>query len=245
MYAFGPVSQLHEAQGVQNRLEWLRDHINLDEEYLDHYQHDYNTLFSQISEIPQDIPITIWIGENAHEQTALRFVLYLLKEKLNDIYLVNTVPMYKRLFDTPNLQHELLHSGEISPERWRILYESTRNHQPISQITRNALVEDWLELAASREVLRIWKGKSIISVEKDYYDDYVINTAVRLHKKQREKDFMKSARLIGELIGHLDDHIGDQFFEYRVRELILSGVFEIKGVPKAMRFYSVKLKEKG
>jgi hypothetical protein len=32
----------------------------------------------------------------------------------------------------------------------------------------------------------------------------------------------------------------DGFIEYRVIELIVNGIFEIKGVPKAMRFYEVK-----
>lgn len=55
---------------------------------------------------------------------------------------------------------------------------------------------------------------------------------------------MKSARLIGEIIGHLNQKISDEFFEYRLIQLVLNGVFEIEGVPKAMRFYSVKLHEK-
>ena len=53
---------------------------------------------------------------------------------------------------------------------------------------------------------------------------------------------MKSARLIGEVLGHLEQYIGDAYVEYRVRQLILNDTFEIKGVPKAMRFYSVRLK---
>jgi hypothetical protein len=73
-------------------------------------------------------------------------------------------------------------------------------------------------------------------------DDYIIKTAEKLHRKCKNEEFMKSARLIGEVIGHLKDYIDDSFLEYRVRQLILRSVFEIKGVPKAMRFYSVRLR---
>ncbi|WP_071394780.1 DUF3658 domain-containing protein [Bacillus tuaregi] len=73
-------------------------------------------------------------------------------------------------------------------------------------------------------------------------DDYIIQKAIKLHKQQKKKSFMKSARLIGEVIGYLDQYIGDEYFEYRVRHLIMNGVFEIEGIPKAMWFYSVKLK---
>lgn len=54
----------------------------------------------------------------------------------------------------------------------------------------------------------------------------------------------KNDILIGEIIGHLNQRIGDEYFEYRLIQLVLKGVFEIEGVPKAMRFYSVKLHEK-
>ncbi|WP_264740353.1 DUF3658 domain-containing protein [Cytobacillus firmus] len=68
-----------------------------------------------------------------------------------------------------------------------------------------------------------------------------IELAKKLHKSN--KGFIKSARLIGEVIGHLDEPIGDGFAEYRVRSLIYNGVFAIKGIPKSMRYYSIKLKE--
>jgi hypothetical protein len=245
MYSYGPVYQLPEEQGLQNRLEWLRDHINLDEEYLDNYHAEYNVLVSQIQSVPPDTPVIIWTGENAHEQMAHRFALFLFKEKLNDIFLVNTVPIYKRLFDTAELQHDIRHTGEISPDQWRILYQYTKDHQPISETDRSSLLGDWLEMSSNTNVLRVWQGNSVVNVEEEYYDDYIISTALSIHKKQETKDFIKSARLIGGLIGHLDDYIGDQYFEYRIRELVLKGVFEMKGVPKAMRYYSVKLKQGG
>ena len=77
---------------------------------------------------------------------------------------------------------------------------------------------------------------------ESYFDALIIEKAQFLHDKQTKPDFMKSARLIGEALGNSDQYVGDVFFEYRVRQLILQGIFEIEGVPKAMRFYSVKLR---
>ncbi|WP_438824972.1 DUF3658 domain-containing protein, partial [Bacillus sp. JJ722] len=53
----------------------------------------------------------------------------------------------------------------------------------------------------------------------------------------------KAARLIGEVIGHLDEYVGDAFIEYRIKHLISKGFFEIESNTKAMRFFSVKVKE--
>jgi len=41
----------------------------------------------------------------------------------------------------------------------------------------------------------------------------------------------------------LDQRIGDEYFEYRLVHLVVKGAFEIEGVPRAMRFYSVKLRQ--
>ncbi|CEG27120.1 DUF3658 domain-containing protein [Bacillus sp. B-jedd] len=51
-----------------------------------------------------------------------------------------------------------------------------------------------------------------------------------------------SARLVGEVYGHIFQYIGDSFIEYRVRKLIEAGIFEYKGSLEAMRCYSIKLK---
>lgn len=70
----------------------------------------------------------------------------------------------------------------------------------------------------------------------------IVRTAHKLHAKQKEKEFIKSGRIIGDVYGQIDTSVGDAFLEYRLRSLVYEGVFEIKGIPKGMRYYSVKLK---
>lgn len=40
---------------------------------------------------------------------------------------------------------------------------------------------------------------------------------------------MKSVRLIGEVLGHLEQYVGDAFMEYRLKKLIEAGIFEYEG----------------
>lgn len=58
----------------------------------------------------------------------------------------------------------------------------------------------------------------------------LISTVRKIHSKRNNNQIIKSARLIGEVIEHLN--IGDQILEYRVRNLILDGRFDIEGVQK-------------
>lgn len=83
----------------------------------------------------------------------------------------------------------------------------------------------------------------IHSFPEDYYDTFIKSRAKKLHAKQKEKDFMKSARLIGDVLGRLDQYVGDGFLEYRLKKMIAAGVFEAEGSLLAMRFYSVRLRQ--
>ncbi|WP_071394778.1 DUF1835 domain-containing protein [Bacillus tuaregi] len=87
LFSIGPVWQLHTETGLKQRDEWLKNHLILDEDYLDEYQHHFYQTTTMINAIPNHTKIILWVGENAHEQTGLRYVLYLLRDKNNDIFI--------------------------------------------------------------------------------------------------------------------------------------------------------------
>lgn len=243
-FSMGPVWRLQEKIGLGQRREWLMDHMNVEgdyweEEYLARCQNALNTIKS----IPDQVPIFLWYGDNADEQTGLRYFLYLLQEKSNDMFLINTTESYDQHFSQPGYRYFFRHTGEISPEKLRVIYDHNKSKNPLSPADRARLVEEWQDLSETKEVLRIWEKKKITSVPENYFDDDIIKTAKKLHRKQAKKDFLKSARLIGQVLGELEQSIGDAYLEYRVRELIYRGVLEIKGIPKGMRYYSVRLRE--
>ena len=68
---------------------------------------------------------------------------------------------------------------------------------------KDKLISEWNQLSHSYEVLRIWQGDQIRSVASNYYDQFIIDKAKGLHSRQMKDEYIKSARLIGEVIGHL------------------------------------------
>ncbi|KON89746.1 hypothetical protein AF332_24995 [Sporosarcina globispora] len=240
-FSNGPLWQLHEEQGRKKRLEWLIEQINMYEDYLEkEYGRNTSRALDEIKAIPSEKPIVIWTAENADEQAGLRYFLYLLRDKGNNVYVINISQSYKELFPAKKHQYIIRHSGEAAPEKLKIILDKNIG-SPLSAEEGNSFVSDWLALSKTKQVLRIWEDNEIHSVPESYFDEYFIESAKKLHKSN--KGFIKSARLIGEVIGHLDEPIGDGFAEYRVRSLIYNGIFAIKGIPKSMRHYSIKLKE--
>ncbi|MFK4474605.1 hypothetical protein ABH897_004373 [Paenibacillus sp. RC73] len=240
-YAIGPLWQLQQEMGRRQRREWFRDHI-----YDEHDEHDEDAerddflLLEQFAAIPAQADITIWTGSNTPEQVGLRLSMYLLRNMSNDIRIKNAADAYSRVFKRPDATG--LRSGEIPADKLQAILSREDKGVSLTPEERERMAEEWCKLAMKPEVLRIWKDGSIVNVEENDYDAYILSKVDELHKRQVQPDFIKSARVIGEAMGHLDQQMGDEFFEYRLRALIYEGMLEIKGVPGAMRRYSIRKK---
>lgn len=240
-FSVGPIWLLHEEEGVKARFKWMENCISYEfDEYHD-YTYKFHRAMDEINSIPAGSHAAIWVSDNAHEQTGLRFAVHLLKEKNVDISVINTAEEFKRLFPNKKNRYTPLNTGEISIEKLQTIYEHGQGRY-LTDHDREHYEKEWRSLAESRETLRIWRNGTIHCLPEDYYDEYIIKRAKRLHGKQTTKEFMKSARLIGEVIGHLDQYVGDGFIEYRVKKLIEAGIFDSEGSLEAMRFYSVRLR---
>ena len=242
LFSIGPIWNLHAAQGINNRYEWLRTHIGMDDEVLFTYEKSFQQTLLNIEQIPSHHRVVIWAGENAHEQTALRLILYVLKEKTNDIVMININEAYKTHFDRPEIDFTPRHMGELPAKQLQQMYENKSNGHVLTQSEREAFEQQWLQLCNEKEVLRIWENNKIMSVPENYYDAYIIDTVKQFHQEKKQSEFIKSARIIGEVMGHLNQYVGDQFIEYRIIRLIMNGVLDMEGVPTAMRYYSIKIR---
>ena len=238
-FSIGPVWRLHEKEGLKHRLEWLNTCLTHEpaDNFADWYMDSFRQAVRNIKAIDEGAVIAVWSGDNAHDQTGVRFILHLLRKRSGPFVLANAAAAYRRRFQ----RFDPLHLGEMSPEKLGELIQDGQLFQPLDDNDRALLVREWETLAGSHEVLRIWQNGEIVSVPADYLDSHLIQAAQELHSQQENKDFMKAARLIGEVLGHLEQHVGDEFLEYRLRCLIEKGVFLMEGSLEAMRMYSVKL----
>ena len=238
-FSIGPIWQLHQEKGLQNRLEWLNTHLTHEpaDEFEIWYSDSFRLALNRIDAVKDDTSVLIWIGNNAHDQTGMRFALHLLQGRKIKVYLANVTETYRERYK----RFDPLHLGEIVHDKLIELIQVDQLIQPLSDNARIQLEQEWLSLANSQAELRIWKDDRIHIVSADYFDECLIRAAQHFHTGYGKMDFMKSARLIGEVLGRLEQYVGDEFLEYRLRELIQKGVFLMEGSLEAMRFYSVKL----
>lgn len=242
----GPVELLHTEEGVKNRFQWFKENIHSFFGDLKQEESDMRKALEQIKAIAPTQQIIVWTGWNAAEQTGLRIAMYLLHNKPNEIYELNTLEAFHRLhvYSRPEKRDIIYRtSGEMSPEQLLELYEHVEI-LPMKAAKRLALYEEGRNVLYTEDLLRTWEHDELWGSASDRHDDFIMECAKRLHQGQGEHEFMMSARLIGEVIGHMEQYTGDQWIEFRVRELIAKGVFDYSGDLREMRLYEVKLKEK-
>lgn len=241
-FAEGPVWKIHTKEGRTIRYEWLRDHINYEMDYIEEeYKSRFSKTLATIEKMPLNIPIILWTANNADERTALRYFLYLLREKKNDVYIINTTDAFEALYEKGNAQFRVRHSGEAASDQFKEIYQ-TKLGNPLTNEEKETLRNEWLLLSEKEDVLRIWKDDSFQVIEEDHFDSMITDTVRRVQGEHEAADFVLAARVIGEILFQSEQFVSHSYLEYRIRCLVYNGTFEIKGIPKSMRHYRVQLR---
>lgn len=236
VFSIGPIWRLHEEQGREERRAWFRNHLDSE------FEGEGDSQQPLLENLPEDAVIYIWCSNNAHEQTGLRYVSWLLKDRSNNLYILDAPAANEQKEDQPGVLHFYSHTGENSSKELSRVYRDPTKHVLVTDEQRRCYEQEWLSLSESSNLLRIWAFGELISAEVTYFDDFILEKVHILEKDKPNGEFLKAARVIGEVIGHSGQYTGDAFIEYRLRELIYGGKLEIQGVPRAMRYYSVRSK---
>jgi hypothetical protein len=126
----------------------------------------------------------------------------------------------------------------MHPEELKVLFEKYKTAKPLSIQERIQYQKEWETLAETKGLLRLWLKGRVEEVSEDYYDRLIMSTI----KEINPTDFIKAGRVIGSVMALTEEMVSDVFIEYRLRHLIYNGLLELKGIPKSMRHYSVKVR---
>lgn len=240
-YAVGPLARLDSPEGRKARWEWFRLRFTdcVEVSYED-VEEDYTHTLNRLKQIPEHAEVIVWTSRSVREQTGMRHAIHLLRHMPNPIRLCDACAAIEELSDRPDVQFEYRHSGEITPGKLQHALMRINTGRLLSAQDIAQLAEEWQSLSEQGGELRIWQNAAIVEVPVDYYDAYLLDMLDELDPPTGTNDFIKSARLVGQALGYCEQDIGDGYFEYRVRELVYSGMLEISGVPAGMRYYSIR-----
>ena len=240
-YAIGPLGALDTSKGRQARSDWFREHLLGGADAYSCYEEEYLRIVRRFGQIPEQAQVVIWTSGNASEQIGMRHALHLLGNQPNKVIVYDACSICEHLYNEPNRQIQYRRSGEIPPDKLgKAIQRVVDNLPSLSKEEVGRLSEEWQDISGCSSELRVWLDSQVVEVPADTYDSYLLNKLDKLQESRGPEEFIKSARVIGEAIGSCNEPISDAYFEYRLRTLIYDGVLEIKGVPTAMRYYSVR-----
>lgn len=238
--SIGPVESLHTDEGIKNRFCWLQEHLRGD---IQEQENEFRSAVQEIKSVPQHLPIILWAGNNAAEQTGLRFATYLLSGQPNEISELNMTKAYESLYRTGGHSEEIhiLRSNELSPEQ---LLEFYAHYEPWkwNPARRAAIEQEGESLMYDGSYLRTWEYDELWSSDEDRHDMFIMDSARQL-QSEYPGEYYNVLRLIGHVYGELEQYTGDAWIEYRVKELIRNGELASRGDIGDWRKYEIRVIE--
>lgn len=219
---------------IDKRIDWWNgiykeEKINSTER--DYLTEGYKKFHKKISKIKDSDVIYLWYGDCSEEICGLLHTLELLKDKLGNMYFINVSDMIE---ESANDAYTYRSVSEIMPEKLKSFINLKRK---IELKEYDALLNEWNLLKNDKSLLRIFKDGKVKSANEKYFDVDIL--------KYTEKEFKKSARIVGNVIGFSEMRISDDYIFWRVQELVKSGMLEFKGNLGIMREMEIKITQKG
>ena len=156
---------------------------------MDELKKNYMEFQKEISNVRDTDTIYYWYGQNAIEICGLMYTLELLKDKWKNVYFIN-------VSDLPIKVKYGIHiprcTGEIMPEKFS---EYIKINRKIDKDEYIKWLTQWKVLKKENSILRILKDGKVENVDEDYFDIFIL--------KYTPKEFKKSARIIGEVLGYI------------------------------------------
>lgn len=242
LFSVGPISRLETTAGQQNRLLWMMEH---DGDYSlsrnSNREHQLENMVNTVRSIPEHKTIVIWCANNAHDQTGLRFALYLLKEREQPVHLVNVTERFHAMGIYNKDGGFPYASGLIDQEHFQVIVNECYEGIPLDANQRSRYESEWLILSGEDHVLRLWEDGTVRGNDESALDEVIVKSIIELEQEQDQDGFIKAGIVVGRVLDTSQQLVGYSFITYRIWILVNQGILTFKGLPGALHQFSVKL----
>lgn len=220
--SIGPIDGLHDDDGIERRWDWLRSNNMMEEssERCERFKQNIQKL-----NLLEDDEVVIWYADNAAERIGLWYVMsYLMNHKVTAI---NISEMIHRI-NHSNKTFDILYSGEVNMQQVQEIYALKREW--LTSERKMSLIHDYKNI--ERGTLRVIVSAAVAAVSENYFDDEILETVRRLTVGE---DSVLMTRVVGEMLGLMNDYVGDEFIKYRIFELVKMKKLTVCGENKDYR----------
>ena len=235
-YAVGPIENLFETEGYQQRRDWWKSLIEVspyDAEQLMHMVDDRMTVHNlkkALDENPKE-EVWIWMGQNQHDVCGYYWLITQLSEYQGRIFVLylNNLPFIneKGQIFYPTWLHE------IQPKEF---LKAKKLCRKVTLSEFEVDPDEWKKLSAENHYVRILEGgKKLAGKEVEFYDKDIMAGLTN--------DWQKGNKAMFSILSKMKVKTGDVFLLWRMIELGREEKLEINGnTAKGWKDFEVKLK---
>ena len=235
-YAVGPITQIYEAEGYQQRRDWWKSLLDLspyDSEGLMGMVDDRMTVHKLKKELEENgrQELWIWMGQNAHDVCGY----YWLITQLAD-YQGRIVVLYLNNLPFINEKGNIFYPTTLHEIQPREFLKAKKLNRKVTLSEFEVDPDEWRKLMDENATVRILEGgKKIVSRDARFYDDDII--------KNLGKEWQKGTRAIPNILGKMKVKTGDVFVLWRLTQLAAEEKVELNGdTAKGWKDFDVRLK---
>lgn len=212
-----------------------------------HQENQLVYLAQTVKRLPPHKIIVIWVADNAHDQTGLRFVLHLLRNRIQPVHMVNVTELYQSGAVHGTDDFVPFYRGAIDRESYLFIVKKYSQGYPLESDQRRVYASDWLRLEEENQMLRLWENSAIISCDENALDEVILSSVIELEEEQERnqarKGYVSAGSVFIRVLEVSRQLVDTSFIVDRMREMIKRGVLVSIGQPGELHQFSLRRAE--
>lgn len=213
-YAVGPLLDIYEVEGYQNRRDWWKE-LLVHSPYTEQIDivDDKQTVHQLQNALNHDTneAIWIWMGQNAHDVCGYYWLMSQLKDfhgRVQVLYL-NNLPFL-------NEKGQLFYPTYLSQIQPKEFLKAKKLARPITLSEFELDPDEWEKICVENEGVRFLEGgKKIVSMPMHFYDKEILSLLT--------KQAQKLPSLLVHILTKMKVKTGDVFIVFRLKKLAEAG----------------------
>lgn len=235
-YAVGPLGDIYETEGHQQRREWWKQLLEISPYNTDQLMGMVDdrlvvhNLKKDIDENPKE-EVWIWMGQNQHDVCGYYWLISQLKD-----YQGRIVVLYFNNLPFINEKGQIFYPltlHEIQPKEF---LKAKKLNRKVTLSEFEVDPDEWKKLCNENATVRILEGgKKIVGKDEDFYDKDILSGL--------SNEWQKGNKAMQSILSKMKIKTGDVFLLWRMKKLAEEGKIEINGdTSKSWKEFEVKLK---
>lgn len=232
-YAVGPVENIFETGGYQQRRDWwlglLENSPYKEQADIVDDKMTVHNIVKALTEDPEE-QLWIWMAQNQHDVCGYYWLMPQLKA-----FQGRVMVLYMNNLPFINEKGQIFYPSWLSEIQPSEFLKAKKLSRPITLSEFEVDPDEWIRLMQENAIVRSLEGgKKIVSKEASFYDEEVL--------KNITGQWQKASRVITNTLHRMKIKTGDVYLMWRLKELINEGKISVEGdINKDWKSFDVKL----